>query len=106
MGLMIVCHYDATTRPDTIASTKAIIYITDNGTGSEQSAFTCADDGVEVKAKERGITLYTIGYETTAEVGQGLAEMAECTGGFFRRSDGTSITTAKILKEFYDAINN
>ena len=98
--------YDATTRPDTIASTKAIIYITDNGTGPDQFVDTCADDGVEVKAKERGITLYTIGYETTVEVGQGLAEMAECTGGFFRRSDGTSITTAKIFKEFYDAINN
>ena len=91
--------FDASKRPDTVASTKAIIYITDGGAGHFVHA--CAD-----QVKERGIALYIIGYETTPEVGIGLDVMAKCTSGFFRRSDGTSISIANIVQEIFEAINH
>jgi len=91
--------FDSSTRPDSDPSSKAIIFITDNTRGD---TFTpCGGGDVS-----RGVVIYTVGYETSEEQGDWLARQAACNGGFFRRSDGTSITTAKIFREIFDAINN
>lgn len=98
-----VSVFDASTRPDADASTKAIIFITDNGGDSFQP---CLEDGVETEAKDKGITIYTVGYETGTGVDETLTKIAKCTGGFFRRSDGTSITTEKVFDEIFREIND
>jgi len=91
--------FDSSTRPDSDPSSKAIIFITDNTPGD---TFTpCGGGDVS-----RGVVFYTVGYETSEEQGDWLAQQAACNGGFFRRSDGTSITTAKIFREIFDTINN
>ena len=59
--------------------------------------------------KDREITIYTVGYETNAEDGGAtLSTIANCgaSGGFYRRSDGTSFTTDRIFDEIlHDIIN-
>ena len=95
--------FDASTRPDTETSTKAMIFITDNG---GDSMVPCADGGIETIAKNKGITIYTVGFETNAGVDESLTKYAECTGGFYRRSDGTSITTERIFDEIFQDIIN
>ena len=64
------------------------------------------EGGVETEAKDKGITIYTVGYETGTGVDETLTKIAKCTGGFFRRSDGTSITTEKVFDEIFREIND
>ena len=100
--------FDASTRPDTESSTKAIILITDY----KASSATCNQGFVSNLGndvfKERGITIYTVGYGTDAEEGDvALSVIANCgiSGGFFRRSDGAS-ADARIFDEIFRDITN
>jgi len=91
--------FDSSTRPDSDPSSKAIIFITDDN-DARSDFYDC------VEGASRGVAIYTVGYETSDDQGDWLEQQAECNGGFFRRSDGTSITTANIFDEIFDAINN
>ena len=97
--------FDASTRPDTETSTKAIILITDQKAGSA----TCNPQGMGSDVfKERGITIYTVGYGTDAEEGDvALSVIANCgvSGGFFRRSTGAS-ANERIFDEIFRDITN
>ena len=100
--------FDASTRPDTETSTKAIILITDHKAGSATctQGFT-SDLGNDV-FKERGITIYSVGYGNDPDEGDtALSVMANCgiSGGFFRRSDGAS-ADARIFNEIFQDITN
>eukprot|EP01083_Nonionella_stella_P276490 939488_1 len=100
--------FDASTRPDTESSTKAIILITDQKQGSAtcNQGFT-SGLGNDV-FKERGITIYTVGYGNDPDEGDtALSIMANCgiSGGFFRRSDGAS-ANARIFDKIFRDITN
>ena len=96
--------FDASTRPDTEASAKAVILVSDENANLAWDGKTKCDD-----FKDRGITIYTVGYETNAEDGGAtLSTIANCgtSGGFYRRSDGTSFTTDRIFDEILQDIIN
>ena len=93
--------FDASTRPDSEPSTKAVILITDK---NARTYGKCKSDAF----KDKGVTIYTVGYETDTEGGATISAITNCgaNGGFFRRSDGTSFTTDRIFDEILQDIMN
>jgi len=92
--------HDNTTRLSSDPSSKAIVFLTD-GDGPYTS---CADgSSVSAEARDKGIVIYSIGFQIKDKGVNNLQDMADCTGGLFKRDDENS-TITDIYQDIYQAI--